>query len=198
MITWVRKVIYNVYGKGAERRRAERFAAERAVEERAAEQRKVEEQARQTRLLEKRAAEERAVERRQELERFQQKWEAAEMAAWEAERQRVIKEEAAELRRWLNPFELGKKYENHKGIFTVVELSGNKMRIRWDSGEEITDTVESQARILHNMNRKQALLASFTDMVQCTRCRAWIYEDQAQYFNDMPYGYTCIQYVRGY
>jgi hypothetical protein len=52
-----------------------------------------------------------------------------------------------------NPFQLGGCYENRKGFFTVISLDGDMMRIRWDSGEEITDTVAAQVRILRNMKR---------------------------------------------
>jgi len=52
-----------------------------------------------------------------------------------------------------NPFRLGNRYKNRKGFFTVVSLAGDMMRIRWDSGEEIADTIASQARILRNMQR---------------------------------------------
>src|SRR5947208_6434156 len=52
-----------------------------------------------------------------------------------------------------NPFRLGGRYQNRKGFFTVISFSGDQMQIRWDSGEELTDTIASQARILRNMQR---------------------------------------------
>jgi hypothetical protein len=53
-----------------------------------------------------------------------------------------------------NSFRPGGRYKNRKGFFTVISLDGDKMRIRWDSGEEITDTIASQAQILRNMRRE--------------------------------------------
>ena len=52
-----------------------------------------------------------------------------------------------------NPFRLGSRYQNRKGYFTVMSFAGDTMRIRWDNGEEVTDTIESQARIHRNMQR---------------------------------------------
>jgi hypothetical protein len=37
-------------------------------------------------------------------------------------------------------FEVGKKYENMKGSYEVLSIKGEGMRIRWDTGEEITTT----------------------------------------------------------
>ena len=34
-------------------------------------------------------------------------------------------------------FEVGQKYENMKGVYEVLSIEGNAMRIRWESGEEI-------------------------------------------------------------
>ena len=55
-----------------------------------------------------------------------------------------------------NPFRLGGRYKNRKGYFTVISFAGDEMRIRWDTGEEATDTIASQARILRNMQRDAA------------------------------------------
>ena len=76
------------------------------------------------------------------------------------------------------------------------------MRIKWDGGEEIADTVASQARILRNMKREKTLgdysYTQSAGFVRCERCGALIYEDNAFSFGGMLYGSTCIQYVRGY
>lgn len=174
----------------AERRNAERRAARRAE---AAELHKALELARQARLAEERAA--RKAAHRQAIEE-----EAAEMRRWQDRWQ----EEAAEMRRWLNPFQVGGKYENRKGSFTVLALSGDEMRFRWDTGEEVTDSVASQARIFRNMTREQAVThaayESARDCVKCARCGAYIYSDNAQYIEGKPYGSTCIRheiYERG-
>jgi hypothetical protein len=79
---------------------------------------------------------------------------AHERAERAAAQQRAIEEEAAEKRRIANPFQLGGRYENRKGPFTVIALSEDKITIKWDSDEKpFTDTIASQARILRNMQR---------------------------------------------
>ena len=52
-------------------------------------------------------------------------------------------------------FEIAKKYENMKGAYEVLSIDRNTMRIRWDSGEEITTTVSQQSRIVTRMRREQ-------------------------------------------
>jgi hypothetical protein len=44
-------------------------------------------------------------------------------------------------------FVVDSKYENEKGPFTVLSMSRDQMVIRWDTGEEITTSVELQTRI---------------------------------------------------
>lgn len=39
------------------------------------------------------------------------------------------------------------QYENEKGVFTVLSRQGDRMVIRWESGDEITTSVELQTRI---------------------------------------------------
>jgi hypothetical protein len=52
-------------------------------------------------------------------------------------------------------FEIGEKYENMKGTYEVLSIDRNTMRIRWDSGEEVTTTVSLQSRIVRRMRREQ-------------------------------------------
>lgn len=52
-------------------------------------------------------------------------------------------------------FEIGKKYENMKGVYEVLSIDRNTMRIRWDSGEEITNTVSLQSKIVMRMRGEQ-------------------------------------------
>ncbi len=52
-------------------------------------------------------------------------------------------------------FEVGEKYENMKGVYEVLSLEGNSMRIRWESGEEILTTVTLQRQILMRMRQEQ-------------------------------------------
>lgn len=52
-------------------------------------------------------------------------------------------------------FEVGEKYENMKGMYEVVSIEGNTMRIRWESGEEILTTVSLQTQIIMRMKREE-------------------------------------------
>lgn len=51
-------------------------------------------------------------------------------------------------------FEVGQQYENRKGIYEVLEIQGDAMRIRWKSGEEVDTTVDMQSRIIDGMQRE--------------------------------------------
>lgn len=135
------------------RRRARRVAEEIAAKEKVAEQTKAEELARQARLAEECAREVEAAERCKAQELARQTRLAQERIDQEAAYQRAIKEEAAHQRRIGNPFVLGGRYENQKGFYTVIALSGDKLRIRWEeTEEEITCSAASQRRILRNMH----------------------------------------------
>jgi hypothetical protein len=52
-------------------------------------------------------------------------------------------------------FTVGEKYENVKGVYEVLSIQGNTMRIRWESGEEINTTVSLQNQIIMRMRREQ-------------------------------------------
>jgi hypothetical protein len=52
-------------------------------------------------------------------------------------------------------FAVGEKYENMKGVYEVLSIRGNNMRIRWESGEEINTTVSLQNQIIMRMRREQ-------------------------------------------
>jgi hypothetical protein len=195
MISLLRKVIYALYGKGAEQRRARRAAEELGAQKKAAEMRKAEEAFRHAqwvaRHYEERAAKEAAAKQREADE-------LARQARLKAKLLQEAEEREAEERRIANPFELGGRYENRKGPFTVIELSGDTMRIRWDNGEEITDTVASQARICSSMAYERAVTdspaVSSRDCLRCARCGAPIYVDKATYLDGKPYGPICIQH----
>ena len=51
--------------------------------------------------------------------------------------------------------EVGEKYENMKGVYEVLSVEGNSMRIRWESGEEIITTVTLQRQIIMRMRQEQ-------------------------------------------
>ena len=52
-------------------------------------------------------------------------------------------------------FEVGKKYENMKGVYEVLSIDRNTMRIRWENGEEITTTMSLQSQIIERMKGEQ-------------------------------------------
>jgi hypothetical protein len=52
-------------------------------------------------------------------------------------------------------FEIGERYKNMKGTYEVLSIDKDTMRIRWDSGEEVTTTVSLQSRIVKRMRREQ-------------------------------------------
>ena len=52
-------------------------------------------------------------------------------------------------------FEVGKKYENMKGVYEVLSIDRNTMRIRWERGEEITTTISLQSPIIERMKGEQ-------------------------------------------
>ncbi len=49
-------------------------------------------------------------------------------------------------------FKIGSKYENMKGPYEVLSLDGDYMRIRWETGEEITTEVDFQRRVIERMD----------------------------------------------
>jgi len=44
-------------------------------------------------------------------------------------------------------FRVDEKYENEKGIFTVMSIERDEMVIRWANGEEVQTSMEFQGRI---------------------------------------------------
>ncbi len=51
-------------------------------------------------------------------------------------------------------FEVGQKYENMKGVYEVLAIDGDVMRIQWQDGEQVTTTVALQSRIIERMQRE--------------------------------------------
>ncbi|MCB0066519.1 MAG: hypothetical protein M9936_09200 [Caldilinea sp.] len=45
------------------------------------------------------------------------------------------------------PFEVGKQYRNHKGAYTVLQLNGDNMLLRYADGSTAKESVTFQARI---------------------------------------------------
>lgn len=52
-------------------------------------------------------------------------------------------------------FQVGQKYENMKGVYEVLSIDGNTMRIRWEGGEEIATTISLQRQIILRMKREK-------------------------------------------
>ena len=50
-------------------------------------------------------------------------------------------------------FKVGHKYENMKGVYEVISISGNSMIIRWKNGEQTSTTVDLQHRIIQRMQK---------------------------------------------
>ncbi len=48
-------------------------------------------------------------------------------------------------------FEVGGQYENRKGPYEVLAINGDRMIIRWDSGEEREVDVKGQLKVIRNM-----------------------------------------------
>ena len=51
-------------------------------------------------------------------------------------------------------FEVGQQYENRKGVYEILAIDGDSMRIRWQTGEEVVTTVTLQHQIIERMQRK--------------------------------------------
>ena len=53
-----------------------------------------------------------------------------------------------------NYFEVGGQYENRKGPYEVVDISDDRMTIRWDSGETRETDIKGQLKVIRNMERE--------------------------------------------
>jgi len=54
------------------------------------------------------------------------------------------------------PFEVGKQYRNRKGAYTVLQLDGDTMLLRYADGSKATESVAMQARIWENIQDEEA------------------------------------------
>jgi len=57
-------------------------------------------------------------------------------------------------------FSVGQQYENRKGVYEVLEVGGDTMRIRWEDGEEADTTVTTQSHIIRRMQHELDRTAS--------------------------------------
>lgn len=48
-------------------------------------------------------------------------------------------------------FEVGKKYENVKGVYEVISLDDDTMTIQWETGEQASTSIDLQARIIERI-----------------------------------------------
>lgn len=54
------------------------------------------------------------------------------------------------------PFEVGKQYRNRKGAYTVLQLNGDAMLLRYADGSQAKESVALQARIWENLQDEEA------------------------------------------
>ena len=54
------------------------------------------------------------------------------------------------------PFEVGKQYRNHKGAYTVLQIDGDTMLLRYADGSTAKESVTFQARIWENIQEEEA------------------------------------------
>lgn len=55
-------------------------------------------------------------------------------------------------------FKIGQEHENMKGVFKVLAIERDDMRIRWESGEEVITPVSLQSQIIERMHQELALI----------------------------------------
>ena len=54
------------------------------------------------------------------------------------------------------PFEVGKQYRNHKGAYTVLQIDGDTMLLRYADGSTANESVKFQERIWENLQEEEA------------------------------------------
>jgi len=54
------------------------------------------------------------------------------------------------------PFEVGKQYHNRKGTYTVLQLNGDVMLLRYADGSTAKESMAMQARIWENIQEEKA------------------------------------------
>jgi hypothetical protein len=69
-------------------------------------------------------------------------------------------------------FEVGKKYKNRMGTYTVVAIDGDVMHISGKVGKDVATTVKLQSRVLENIRREVEDLALLKLKVASPRKRA--------------------------
>ncbi len=52
-------------------------------------------------------------------------------------------------------FKVGHKYENMKGVYEVISISGDFMIIRWENGEQTSTPIDLQRKIIERMQREK-------------------------------------------
>jgi hypothetical protein len=55
-------------------------------------------------------------------------------------------------------FKIGQEHENMKGVYKVLAIDRDAMRIRWESGEEVTTPVSLQSQIIERMHQELVLI----------------------------------------
>lgn len=54
-------------------------------------------------------------------------------------------------------FKIAQEHENMKGVYKVLAIDRDAMRIRWESGEEVTTPVSLQSRIIERMHQERTM-----------------------------------------
>lgn len=52
-------------------------------------------------------------------------------------------------------FKVGHKYENMKGVYEVISISGDSMIIRWENGEQTSTPIDLQRKIIERIQREK-------------------------------------------
>ena len=53
-----------------------------------------------------------------------------------------------------NYFKVGSRHENRKGPYEIVSIQGERMVVRWDSGEIAETDIKGQLKVIRNMERE--------------------------------------------
>jgi hypothetical protein len=69
-------------------------------------------------------------------------------------------------------FIVDEKYENEKGVFTVMSIEKEKMFIRWADGEAVETSVEFQGRIQERRSYEKAKKEAGAAAAKPVRARA--------------------------
>ena len=70
-------------------------------------------------------------------------------------------------------FLVGGRYRNRNGTYEVLEISGNQLRVIYDSGDQADLNAEIQNRIIRNIERETAVFEPYSGTDSSTRNREY-------------------------